>query len=270
MPKNLYLRLAARERDRRTNVALGTILAAVAGAINAGGFLAVHRYTSHMTGIVSEIADSLVLGHVAFAMAGLSSLIAFVLGAATTAALVNWARRQDLHSEYAIALLVEAVLLVLFGVLGANLELLVDVFVPSTVLLLCFLMGLQNAMITKVSKAEIRTTHLTGVVTDLGIEIGRMLYWNRPEPGQSLPPVKADRRKVALLCLILAGFFLGGLAGAWAFSRIGFSATLPIAALLVALTLPPLWRDLTCLMPGHRRPAPTRPQDNTSSGHHLP
>ncbi|MEY4427343.1 MAG: hypothetical protein RLZZ182_32, partial [Pseudomonadota bacterium] len=128
----------------------------------------------------------------------------------------------------------------------------VDVFVPSTVLLLCFLMGLQNAMITKVSKAEIRTTHLTGVVTDLGIELGRMLYWNRPEPGNRLPPVQADRRKVKVLILILAGFFLGGLAGALAFNHIGFTATLPVAALLVALALPPLWRDLQGLMPGAR------------------
>ena len=252
MPQNLYFRLAARERDRRTNVALGAVLAALAGAINAGGFLAVHRYTSHMTGIVSEIADSLVLGQMAYAMAGLSSLIAFILGAATTAALVNWARRQDLHSEYAIALLVEALLLVLFGVLGANLELLVDVFVPSTVLLLCFLMGLQNAMITKVSKAEIRTTHLTGVITDLGIELGRMLYWNRPEPGQTLPPVKADRAKVRVLALIAGSFFGGGLVGAWAFAHIGFAATLPMAALLVALAWPPLWNDLRRLMPQAR------------------
>ena len=165
-------------------------------------------------------------------------------GAATTAALVNWARRRDMHGEFAIALLVEALLLVLFGVMGANLELLVDVFLPSTVILLCFLMGLQNAMITKVSKAEIRTTHVTGVVTDLGIEIGRLLYWNRPEPGVSLPPVRADRQKLAVLTMILLAFFLGGLIGAWAFNKIGFAATLPIAVLLIALAAPPLWKDL--------------------------
>jgi uncharacterized membrane protein YoaK (UPF0700 family) len=244
MPHNLYLRLTARERERRTNVALGVVLAFVAGAINAGGFLAVHRYTSHMTGIVSAMADDLFLGHTALALAGMSSLLAFMAGAATTAALVNWARRRDMHGEYAIALMVEALLLVLFGVMGANLELLIDVFVPSTVILLCFLMGLQNAMITKVSKAEIRTTHVTGVVTDLGIEIGRLLYWNRPEPGQTLPPVRADRRKLTVLTMILMAFFLGGLIGAWAFKHIGFAATLPIAALLITLAAPPLWKDL--------------------------
>ena len=46
-------------------------------------------------------------------------------------------------------------------------------------LVLCYIMGLQNAVITKISNAEIRTTHITGLVTDLGIEIGKMLYLNR-------------------------------------------------------------------------------------------
>ncbi|EWS63131.1 putative membrane protein [Hydrogenophaga sp. T4] len=50
-------------RTRRANRQLGGLLAFVAGAANAGGFLAIQRYTSHMTGIVSEIADNLVLGN---------------------------------------------------------------------------------------------------------------------------------------------------------------------------------------------------------------
>src|SRR4030095_16071002 len=108
-----------------------------------------------------------------------SSLLFFVAGAATTAMLVNWARRRQLHGEYALSLMVEAVLLLVFVLLGSHLELLVDVFVPSTVLLLCFIMGLQNAVVTKISQAEIRTTHMTGIVTDLGLELGRLFYWNR-------------------------------------------------------------------------------------------
>ena len=97
MPKDLFLDLSSRHRRRETNVVLGGLLAFVAGAINAGGFLAVHRYTSHMTGVVSAIADDLFLGETVLAMAGVSSLLAFMAGAATTAALINWARRRDMH-----------------------------------------------------------------------------------------------------------------------------------------------------------------------------
>ena len=62
MPLNYARRLTGRERTAEANVRLGFVLAFVAGATNAGGFLAVHQYTSHMTGIVSAMADHLVLG----------------------------------------------------------------------------------------------------------------------------------------------------------------------------------------------------------------
>jgi uncharacterized membrane protein YoaK (UPF0700 family) len=236
--------LTTKVRTRRANRQLGGLLAFVAGATNAGGFLAVQRYTSHMTGIVSAIADDLVLGQVALAMAGVSSLLFFVAGAATTAMLVNWARRRQLHGEYALSLMVEAVLLLVFGLLGSHLELLVDVFVPSTVLLLCFIMGLQNAVVTKISQAEIRTTHMTGIVTDLGLELGRLFYWNRLGRARPEHFVRADRDKLAIHATILTLFFGGGIVGAIAFKFLGFSATVPIAALLMAVAAPSLLRDL--------------------------
>nr|WP_231973440.1 YoaK family protein [Variovorax sp. HW608] len=234
----------AKDRTRHANRQLGGLLAFVAGAVNAGGFLAVQRYTSHMSGIVSAIADDLVLGQVALAAAGGASLLAFGVGAATTSFLVNWARRRNLHGEYALSLMIEAGLLLVFGLLGANLERFVELFVPSTVLLLCFIMGLQNAIVTKISKAEIRTTHMTGIVTDLGIELGRLFYWNRLERARPEHFVRADRDKLAIHATILALFFGGGLVGAVAFKAVGFSATVPIAALLMALAAPPLLMDL--------------------------
>ncbi|MBW8828001.1 MAG: DUF1275 domain-containing protein [Burkholderiales bacterium] len=244
---SFFHRLTARDRTRRANRQLGGVLAFVAGAVNAGGFLAVQRYTSHMTGVVSSIADDVVLGHASLAMAGLSALLAFVGGAATTAVLINWARRRKMQGEFALSLMIEALLLLVFGLLGANLELFIDVFVPSTVLLLCFIMGLQNAIVTKISRAEIRTTHMTGVITDLGIEIGRLVYWNRTERVNAEHFVRADRDKLKIHGAILAIFFMGALVGAVAFKRAGFTATVPIAALLMALAAPPLWRDLRTL-----------------------
>lgn len=239
----LYAHLAHRQRSPRTNRLLGGLLAFVAGAINAGGFLAVQRYTSHMTGVVSAIADDLVLGHMALVVTGVASLGFFVAGAAATALMINWARRRGLHSEFAFPVLVEAGLLLVFGVLGANLDRLIELFAPTTVLLLCFIMGLQNAVITKLSQAEIRTTHMTGVITDVGIELGRLMYWNQFEHA-SLPPVRANRERLRVLLAILGLFFLGGLVGALAFKWVGYIAVLPFSALLLLLALPPLVADV--------------------------
>jgi uncharacterized membrane protein YoaK (UPF0700 family) len=105
-------------------------------------------------------------------------------------------------------------------------------------------MGLQNAIITKISNAEIRTTHMTGVITDLGIELGRLIYWNQSKKANNIQFVAANTDKLFIHATLLGLFFSGGLFGAVAFKAMGFSATLPIALLLVAMALPAIALDL--------------------------
>src|SRR5450830_1642489 len=118
MPINYLSALTSPKRSPRTNLHLGVTLAAVAGATNAGGFLAVGQYTSHMTGVLSSVADNLVLGQFALALAGVAALVAFVGGAMTTAWIVNWGLRRQLQSAYGRPLLLEAALLLVFGLFG--------------------------------------------------------------------------------------------------------------------------------------------------------
>jgi uncharacterized membrane protein YoaK (UPF0700 family) len=241
VPLDYVRSLLGQARSPRANRHLGVALAFVAGAINAGGFLAVHQYTSHVTGAVSAAADHLVLGAWDLALGAFGAVLSFLLGAACTALTVNFGRRRGLVSEYALPLLLEAVLLLAFGVLGARLEQVDALFVPATVMLLCFMMGLQNALITKLSQAEVRTTHLTGIVTDIGIELGRMLYWNRDA---AQPKVRADRARLVLLVSLLLGFFAGALIGALGFRHAGYLATVPLACLLCLLSIVPTVDDL--------------------------
>lgn len=137
----------------------------------------------------------------------------------------------------------EAILLLVFGLLGSNLAAFVELFSPATVLLLCFMMGLQNAIITKLSSAEIRTTHMTGNTTDLGIELGKLIYWNRDE-GLS-DRVIANREKLRIHAAMIGIFVFGGFLGALGFKQIGFSATIPLAVLLFAIAVLPVFEDLS-------------------------
>ena len=244
MPHRSLRELVGRDRSRLANRRLGLVLAFVAGAVNAGGFLAVQRYTSHMTGIVSGVADDLALGNGLLALAGLLLVAVFISGAMTTALLVNWARQRQLQSEYALSLALEALLLLVFGLLGAYLARYTTLLVPATVALLCFIMGLQNAIVTKISQAEIRTTHMTGVITDLGIELGKLAYWNRRAEPTDASFVRANRDKLRIHALILLCFASGGVAGALSFKAMGYGATLPIALLLAVLAAVPIADDL--------------------------
>lgn len=247
MPIKYARRLTGRRRSADANRHLGLVLAFIAGATNAGGFLAVQQYTSHMTGIVSSMADNLVLGAYDLVLGGLGGLLSFLLGAACSAIMVNYSRRHQLHSEFALPLLFEALLLLLgFGVLGARLSGIPGLFVPVTVMLLCFIMGLQNALITKLSHAEIRTTHITGIVTDIGIELGKLLYWNVDQSPQQ-HPVRVNRQRLRVLGLLALNFFGGGVLGALGFKYLGYLATLPLALLLVLLAAVPALDDLSRL-----------------------
>ena len=228
------------QRTPQNNVRLGVTLSFVAGATNAGGFLAVGQYTSHMTGVLSSVADSVVLGQLALAGVGLASLLAFLFGAMTTAWMVNWGLRRQLQSAYGRPLLLEAALLLVFGLFGTGINFFAGLFVPLTVLVLCFIMGLQNAVITKISHSEIRTTHITGLLTDLGIELGKLFYINRLTR-DSL--VKGNRQKIRLHASLIGSFFLGGLSGALGFKHIGFVSTVPLAMFLLLLVWRPVLND---------------------------
>ncbi len=242
-----FRRLTDQHRTDSSNWRLGLLLAFNAGAINAGGFLVVRLYTSHMTGFVSMLADSMVLGNTVLVLSAVGALLAFICGAALTAILVNWARQHRLHSRYALPLLLVALLMLVFGLVGAvTLDWRTPFAVPATVLLLSFMMGLQNATVSKMSSSVIRTTHMTGIVTDLGIELGKLLYCNRSST-PSAEQVRADPLRLRLYASLLGMFLLGGVAGAAGFKYVGFVFVLPLALVLLTLAVPPLWLDRTRL-----------------------
>ena len=244
MPIYYLRRLTGRERSEASNRHLGFSLAFIAGAMNAGAFLAIKQYTTHVTGITSSIAIGFIQNDFKFALAGVGSVICFLIGAASSEILINWGRNRELHSVYALPLMIEAVLLLVFGLLGQFLSQYMGLFVSVTVMLLCFTMGLQNAIITRVSNAVVRTTHVTGIMTDVGIEFGRMLFWNRKIDKEDKAYVRASYGKIYLLGGLWVMFLLGGLIGAFGFSYIGYYATIPLAVILAILAFMPMFDDV--------------------------
>jgi uncharacterized membrane protein YoaK (UPF0700 family) len=113
--------------------------------------------------------------------------------------------------------------------------------VLGTVMLLCFTMGLQNAIITKLSNAVIRTTHVTGMVTDIGIALGRIVYSRTGGCAVGVAPELATLR---LLTSLIVLFFVGGVTGAIGFKHAGFFFTLPLSAILVLLAVMPVIDDV--------------------------
>ncbi|UYB50649.1 DUF1275 domain-containing protein [Xanthomonas sp. AM6] len=188
-------------------------LAGVAGMVNVVGYLGFeHQAVTHLTGTTTLLGAALADGDVRVIGNLLGVVLAF-LGGAVLSGIVVQDSRLRLGRRYGVALALEALLL-LAAMQAFKQQQLVGALFAATA---C---GLQNAMTTTYSGAVVRTTHLTGMFTDLGIGLGQALR------GLPLP-----RRRIRLSLLIIGGFLLGGVLGAWAYRRVGFDALLAPALL---------------------------------------
>lgn len=231
-----------RRLDYASLVRLAGVLAFVAGALNAGGFQALGFYTSHVTGNLSRMANELAVEHLSVAGSFGILVLTFMGGAFTTGMLLSFGRRHRFRARYAFSMSLEALLICLFGLFGDGMSR-ETFFAPATAVLLSFVMGMHNAVSSSMSKTEVRTTHMTGNTTDLGLELSQLLYANRNYSGK-MAPVRADRRRLTLHLTLVLSFLVGALSGALAFARYGYICALPLAALLALLCLPSLALDL--------------------------
>jgi len=231
--------LASDRRSAFQNARLGVLLAFVAGAVNAGGFFAVGVYTSHMTGIVSGIADNAVIGASSMVLSGVCFVAAFVIGAATTTLLIKWGHQQLQRSVYALPLFVEGMVIASVGAFDVSLPNNLAVKILAITLLLCFLMGMQNAIITKISRAEIRTTHMTGILTDIGISIGRLLWSSNHHQVE-----ENALSRLKILAAVFFSFVTGGFVGALGFKYAGLWIMVPLGVLVMLPSVPQFARDV--------------------------
>jgi uncharacterized membrane protein YoaK (UPF0700 family) len=125
--------------------------------------------------------------------------------------------------SYVVPILLEIILLITVATLHFNQP---DVLAC----ILLFAMGLQNALVTRVSQSVVRTTHLTGIFTDLGIELSQLLFYKTANENFTL------KRSIYLKLAIIACFFAGGIVGGFAYSYLKLKVLL-IASLALLLAL---------------------------------
>ncbi|MEN9559604.1 MAG: hypothetical protein RLZZ502_815 [Pseudomonadota bacterium] len=197
----------------------GFWLAAIAGSVNAIGLLGFqHQGISHLTGTSTLFGLALVKFELTEAAHLFFIILSFMGGAALSGVIIDGAVLR-LGRRYSAALFIEAALL-LWAMVALTRGNNMGHFLSSAA---C---GLQNGMVSTYSGAAIRTTHVSGLFTDLGTMLGARLR------GHAL-----DSRKALLFVLLITGFIVGGAVGAYGFMRmqfhaLGFPAS---AALLLAL-----------------------------------
>jgi uncharacterized membrane protein YoaK (UPF0700 family) len=228
-------------RSPRKNAVLAGYLALVAGFVNSSGFVLIGSFSSHVTGNVGRFSIDLAKGHLGAALSAAGLVGMFFAGAFVASLVVETNLFESTARAYGFALLIEALLLIGFIFLVGFSVTHPDAL-DGQAGILCIAMGMQNSLVTRLSGAVVRTTHLTGVVTDLGIELARWYRWHRAKlralpallPGRS-PPVRPQGAPALLLSTILGAFSTGAVLGAFTTLRIGrWSFGAPAIALLAA------------------------------------
>jgi uncharacterized membrane protein YoaK (UPF0700 family) len=193
----------------RPNMAIWMILAFQAGLLNTGGFMACHSFVSHVTGFATLFGIELGQQNHAVATALILAPGCFLLGAMISGFLVDIRLKLGKEPRYYIVFGVLFLLIFAVEIGGFNKTFgtFGEISYPLLALL-CLICGLQNATVSLVSKSVVRTTHLTGITTDLGIGLVRSLYkqWLGLEYG--------DEGKANLMRIgIIVFFTLGAVAG---------------------------------------------------------
>lgn len=191
----------------------GGLLALAAGCINAVGYLCFrHQPVTHLTGTSTVLGISIAHGDASEALHWATTIAAFLIGAMISGFIVEQ-RTLQLGRRYGVVLMIESALL--FSAMplihGAN---------DLGLYLASAACGLQNAMVSTYSGATLRTTHLSGIFTDLGMYLG-----------QRLRGLKVDVLRIHVCLLVAGNFILGATLGAWGFTYIQERVLLVPAAL---------------------------------------
>jgi len=221
------LRHLGTKRTYSHNVKLASLLCVTAGFVNAAGFLGFSVLTTNVTGHAALFAERIAMQDWKTARVVALWMFLFLAGAFVSSLIISFIGRNQRFS-YVIPILIEMAILFCVAIFGYRYDQsLVDkeFFAGS----LLFAMGLQNSLVAIVSGSVVRTTHLTGTFTDLGIELAQILS----KSGEDRQALKS---RIKLRLIIIFFFMSGALAGAYLFKLLSFHAFfIPLSILIFTL-----------------------------------
>lgn len=220
------LRHLGSKRTYGHNVKLAALLSLTAGFVNAAGFLGFAVLTTNVTGHAALFGESIAMGQWESARVITLWMFLFLTGAFVSSLFVS-SLGKDQRYSFVVPVLIEISIFITVALTGHYYDqtlVLKEVFAGS----LLFSMGMQNALVTVVSGSVVRTTHLTGTFTDLGIELAQVI--------KSTGDRKTLIGKIKLRMVIILFFLAGALGGAFVFSFLHFfSFFIPVALLVYTL-----------------------------------
>ncbi|MEO9891130.1 YoaK family protein [Aurantibacter sp.] len=218
-----------KSRTLNHNLRIATILSFVAGLVNVTGFLAFKQLTTNVTGHFALFMNDVANFEVWKGTVYFLYIFSFLFGSFLSSFLIEVFKENKKLNVFLLPTIIECLILVSIAMITFSGKI---IYPDLIVCLLLFAMGLQNSFVTKISNAIVRTTHLTGLFTDLGIELSQLFF---PE---SHPDRAKIKETIKLRIYIICFFFLGGIIGGFLYSRLHLKLnTLIFGAVILFLSL---------------------------------
>jgi uncharacterized membrane protein YoaK (UPF0700 family) len=202
-------------RTLQHNLQIASLLSFVAGVVNIAGFLSVKKLTTNVTGHFAFFVDEVLKQNPWAALNYFLYILFFFLGSFFSSYSVELVSTINDRLIYRVPVVVESLVLITVALFGHEMIANVPNLLAYSLL---FAMGLQNSLVTTISNAVVRTTHLTGLITDLGIELSQLFFFTLKEQRGKL--YASIRLRLTIVCF----FFLGGLVGGLIYSQIEIAA----------------------------------------------
>lgn len=191
-----------KSRNINHNIGIASLLSFVAGIVNVVGFLAVQKLTTNVTGHFAFMVEEALKLNFNQSFFYFIYIFSFLLGAFFSNFIIEITGKITDKYIFIIPVLVESFILSSLAFLNF------DFIFNNQNLVACsllFAMGLQNSLVTTISSSVVRTTHLTGLFTDLGIEISQLFFNKSKEKRQK------SFSLIKLRMTIISTFFIGGI-----------------------------------------------------------
>ena len=211
------------------NLRLATLLSFVAGVVNITGVLAVKTLTTNVTGHFAYFAEEVLKHNYLAAITFFVFTLFFLMGSFTSSFIAELVSKQNPRLSHVIPISVEMTILILVAVTGSQSDL-SRIEGKLIAFFMLFAMGIQNSLVTNISRSTVRTTHLTGLFTDLGIELSQLFFYKKTED------VKRLKTSIYLRLSIISFFFIGCILGGFIYQYIEIK-TLFIAAFFLFVAL---------------------------------
>lgn len=234
------LRRSCNRRSTKENLLLAASTAYASGATNVASVMAFFAFTSNVTGHVAIFAEEVVKGHWHQVLIVLIWLLLFLFGAFLANFMITSIAKKGRYLSHAAPALLEIIVLIVIAIYGHfhYEETLKETEYMVGGLLFC--MGLQNGMVSTITGGIVKTTHVTGLFTDLGAELAQWVHPNSPRS-----EVLIDRLKLRFT--ILSFYLIGGLAAGAIFLAMDFLVFFMVIGVLFFIVYYDLTRVITKL-----------------------